>query len=208
MSSTIRIAGVDYPGVPSVTLKDPGGNSIAFPDVSGDTVTAATLRAGVTAHAADGSQIEGSYVPSYADAYDSLWQSFTPDRDYRIPLLTGDLSGALRIDISALGYAPRITMLRPANNTASLVATASSETQYRLIWAIAFFDAQGASQSGMRGGVAAVIYPDSNKCGGTSNANIGLYPVGTDLVLACTTFNAIAQNGVLKSANWQWRVIA
>ena len=202
MSSIIRIAGVDYPGVPSVKMKDPQGNVIDFVIPAG---TKNINQNGITNVA--GFEFADVTVP-YLYAYDSLWQSFTPDQDYRIPLLTGDLSGALRIDISALGYAPRITMLRPANNTASLVATASSETQYRLIWAIAFFDAQGASQTGMRGGVAAVVYPDSNKCGGTSNANIGLYPVGTDLVLACTTFNAMAQNGVLKSANWQWRVIA
>jgi len=65
MASTIRIAGVDYPSVPRVNLKTPNNETVPFVDVSGDTVTAASLLAGFTAHGADGSAIAGGLLDGF-----------------------------------------------------------------------------------------------------------------------------------------------
>lgn len=106
-------------------------------DLRSDTVTAATLRAGVTAHAADGSQIEGSYVPSYADAHDTGWQNVTVPAALSIPLITSsDLSSAFTIDISALTFRPRLILFEPATNTQAEAVTAPDDTYHRFLFSM------------------------------------------------------------------------
>ena len=207
MSSTIRIAGVDYPGVPSVTLKDPGGNSIAFPDVSGDTVTAATLRAGVTAHAADGAQIEGSYVPSYADAHDTGWNIVTVPAALSIPLITSsDLSSALTIDISALTFHPRLILLEPATNAQAEAVTAPDETYHRFLFSMNEISETGERKTAP--GYACIFLETTNLARKASN-NIGLYPDSDWSVLRLVAYatNAVVDLIRIKRGNWRWRGI-
>ena len=60
--SDIALLGATYPAVPAVVLPKSGGGTVRFDDVSGDTVVAAAMLSGYTAHKADGTQISGNIV--------------------------------------------------------------------------------------------------------------------------------------------------
>jgi len=59
MAQNITLLGASYPDVPAVVLPRTGGGTARFDDVSGDTVVAAAMLSGYTAHKADGSEISG-----------------------------------------------------------------------------------------------------------------------------------------------------
>lgn len=213
MPYDIEIAGVTYPDVPSVTLKDSGGNSIAFPDVSGDTVTVATLRAGVTAHAADGAQIEGSYVPSYADAHDTGWNIVTVPAALSIPLITSsDLSSAFTIDISHLTFRPRLFLFEPATNAQAEAVTAPDETYNRFLFSMNEITETGERRTDP--GYACIFLETRDLERKTDLArkasnNIGLYPDSNWSVLRLVAYatNAVVDLIRIKRGNWRWRGI-
>ena len=60
MAQNITLLGASYSDVPAVVLPKTGGGSARFDDVSGDSVVAAAMLSGYTAHKADGSEISGS----------------------------------------------------------------------------------------------------------------------------------------------------
>lgn len=60
MAQNITLLGASYSDVPAVILPKTGGGSARFDDVSGDSVVAAAMLSGYTAHKADGSEISGS----------------------------------------------------------------------------------------------------------------------------------------------------
>lgn len=60
MAQNITLLGASYSDVPAVVLPKTGGGSARFDDVSGDSVVAAAMLSGYTAHKADGSAISGS----------------------------------------------------------------------------------------------------------------------------------------------------
>ena len=60
MAQNITLLGASYSDVPAVLLPKTGGGSARFDDVSGDSVVAAAMLSGYTAHKADGSAISGS----------------------------------------------------------------------------------------------------------------------------------------------------
>ena len=64
MAQTVEIAGATYADVPGIEVAKSGGGTAYFPDTSGDTVTAAKLKQGETAHDANGDPITGTYQPS------------------------------------------------------------------------------------------------------------------------------------------------
>ena len=70
MAKNLTIAGVNYPSVPGLSIPVQGGGSAYFPDTSGDTVTAAHLEQGYTAHDAQGNPVTGTLVPGGGGDYD------------------------------------------------------------------------------------------------------------------------------------------
>ena len=91
MAKNLTIAGVNYPSVPGLSIPVQGGGSAYFPDTSGDTVTAAHLEQGYTAHDAQGNPVTGTLQPGGGDdrptftaVYDENWDltSFTCDWTY------------------------------------------------------------------------------------------------------------------------------
>ena len=63
MAQKVIIAGAEFPDVPAVDLPKASGGMARFVDTSGDTVTAAHLEVGYTAHGDDGEPIQGELVP-------------------------------------------------------------------------------------------------------------------------------------------------
>ena len=63
MAQDITLLGASYPDVPAVLLPKTGGGTAQFVDISGDTVTAAHLEMGYTAHDKDGNPITGTLSP-------------------------------------------------------------------------------------------------------------------------------------------------
>lgn len=65
MAKDITLLGASYPAVPAVILPKTGGGTAMFVDTSDDTVTAAKMLQGETAHNAAGEQVTGA-IPSQA----------------------------------------------------------------------------------------------------------------------------------------------
>ena len=65
MAQNIVIAGAAYSDVPGVAIPKSGGGTAYFTDTSGDTVAAATLLRGATAHNAQGAAVTGTYTAPY-----------------------------------------------------------------------------------------------------------------------------------------------
>ena len=63
MAQNVVIAGAAFPDVPAVNLAKSDGGTALFVDTSGDSVTAAHLEQGYTAHNAAGEEINGELVP-------------------------------------------------------------------------------------------------------------------------------------------------
>ena len=60
MSQNVRIAGVDYPAVPSVTIPKTGGGNASFTDVSDTTAIASDVASGKYFYTASGVKTEGT----------------------------------------------------------------------------------------------------------------------------------------------------
>lgn len=73
MAQNVTINGVDYTGVPGVSIPlSARSGSALFVDTSEDTITAASLAHGVTAHDASGSPVTGAAAISYDTATKTL----------------------------------------------------------------------------------------------------------------------------------------
>ena len=170
-------------------------------DLTGDTVTAANLRCGETAHGADGAPVIGTAV---GYAHDTGNLTIEIQSDVNAVLSTGDLTNAFEIPGSTLDFVPRMMMFFPYNATAAGTSTPKDSAVRCTFFSLMLFDETGAPLSS---GWYTMYSQPSTGTNAISmvNSNLGFYYLKNRFVYAYNQATAVTTNAVIKANRWRWR---
>ena len=170
-------------------------------DLTRDTVTAASLYAGKTAHGNNGEPIVGEAV---GYEHDTGSVAFDLESDVFASPLKGDLTNAFVLPDSTLDFVPRMMVLYPYNSAAAKQATPKNTDVRCVFFTMMQFDETGeplpagsyTMYSQLTAGTEAIAMV---------NNNLGFYYVDGHLVFAYRTASTVTTNASLKAARWCWR---